>query len=167
MPNQLCPMCRTKNLTLTEAVIEIPVFGKVFLFSMNCSKCHYSKSDVESEKRHAPCKYSFEVQGKDDLNVRVVRSSEAKIKIPRVGELEPGINAEGFISNVEGVINRFKKQVELLRDQAEDDAQKKKAKKLVKKLQRVLWGDEKLKIVVEDPSGNSVIVSEKAVRSKL
>ena len=30
-----------------------------------------------------------------------------------------------------------------------------------------MWGKEKLKIIVEDPSGNSAIISEKAVKSKL
>ncbi len=167
MAGQMCPMCKTKNLTLTEGSADIPVFGKIFLFSMRCSNCNYFKSDVESETKHSPVKYTFEVAGKDDLNVRVVRSSEGTIKIPHVGTLEPGINAEGFISNVEGVIMRFKKQVEVLRDEAEDDEQKKKAKNMIKKLQKVLWGDEKLKIIIEDPSGNSAIVSDKAVRSKL
>ena len=38
---------------------------------------------------------------------------------------------------------------------------------MVKKLQNVLWGEEKLKITIEDPSGNSAIISEKAKRTKL
>jgi zinc finger protein len=101
------------------------------------------------------------------LSVRVVRSSEGIIKIPHVGSLEPGPNAEGFVTNVEGVIEKFKKMIETLRDTAEDDEDKKKAKNLLKKLQNVLWGSEKLKIVIEDPTGNSAIVSDKAVRQKL
>ena len=107
------------------------------------------------------------LSGKDDLNVRVVRSSEGSIKIAHVGSLEPGVNAEGFVSNIEGVIMRFKKQIETLRDSAEEDEDRKKAKNLLKKLQNVLWGSEKLKIVLEDPSGNCAIVSDKAVRQKL
>jgi len=99
--------------------------------------------------------------------VRVIRSSHGVVKIPRVGSIEPGPNAEGFITNIEGLIMRFKKQVEHLRDSAEDTAEKKKAKNLLKKLQKVLWGEEKLKVIIEDPSGNSAIVSEKAKRSKL
>jgi zinc finger protein len=84
-----------------------------------------------------------------------------------VGSLEPGPNAEGFITNIEGLVQKFKHQIEVLRDTAEDDEDKKKAKNLLKKLQNVLWGSEKLKIIIEDPSGNSAIVSEKAVRQKL
>ena len=76
---------------------------------MHCGACHYHKADVEAAEHKEPAKYAFEVSGKDDLSVRVVRSSEGSIKIPHVGSLEPGPNAEGFITNIEGVIERFKK----------------------------------------------------------
>lgn len=167
LAGQVCPMCRTKNLTLTESESEVPYFGKIFIFGMHCSSCHYHKSDVEAAEKKEPCRFTFEVNGKDDLNVRVIRSSEGTIKIPHVGSIEPGSNAEGFISNIEGVIEKFKKMIESLRDTAEDDEDKKKAKNLLKKIQKVLWGDETLKVIIEDPSGNSAIVSEKAVRQKL
>ena len=163
---QPCPMCQTKNLTLTESTSEVPFFGKLFLFGMHCSHCHYHKSDVEAAERKEPAKYTFEVQGKEDLNVRVVRSSEGIVKIPYVGTLEPGVNAEGFITNIEGLLTRFKKQIETLRDTAEEEDDKNAAKNLLKKLQNVLWGTEKLKIIIEDLTGNSAIVSERAVRSK-
>lgn len=164
---QLCPMCGTNNLTLYQSESEVPFFGKLLVFGMRCEKCKYAKSDVEALEKKEPCKYTFEVNGKDDLNVRIVRSSEGLIKIPHVGSLEPGVDAEGFVSNVEGLIMKFKKQIEYLRDSADDDADKKKAKNMLKKLQKVLWGEEKLKIIVEDPSGNSAIISDRAKRQKL
>lgn len=167
LAGQECPMCSKKSLTLTETTSEVPYFGKLFIFSMHCSNCHYYKSDVEAAETKEPAKYTFEVQGKDDLSVRVVRSSEGLIKIPHVGSLEPGVNAEGFVTNIEGLIMRFKKQIETLRDTAEEEDEKKAAKNMLKKLQNVLWGSEKLKIIIEDPSGNSAIVSERAVKSKL
>ena len=167
LAGQPCPMCNTKNLTLAEAQSEIPFFGKIFVFSMHCSNCHYHKADVEAAEQKEPCKFSFEVDGKDDLSVRVVRSSEGIIKIPHVGSMEPGVNAEGFVSNIEGVILKFKKQIELLRDSAEEEEDRKKAKNMLKKLQNVLWGSEKLKMSIEDPTGNSAIISDKAVRSKI
>ncbi|MEM3154084.1 MAG: ZPR1 zinc finger domain-containing protein [Candidatus Woesearchaeota archaeon] len=167
LSGQQCPMCGKKELTLTEAQSEVPFFGRIFMFSMHCSACHYHKADVEAAEQREPARYTFEITGKDDLNVRVIRSSEGTIKIPHVGSLEPGPNAEGFVSNVEGVLQKFKHQIEVLRDTAEDDDDRKKAKNLLKKLQNVLWGSEKLKIIIEDPSGNSAIVSEKAVRQKL
>ena len=38
---------------------------------------------------------------------------------------------------------------------------------MLKKLWKVECGDEKLKIIIEDPSGNSAIISEKAKVEKL
>ena len=72
----------------------------------------------------------------------------------------------GFVSNIEGILNRVKYQVENARDTAEDDEDKKKAKNLLKKLLRIMWGQEKQKIIIEDPSGNSAIISDKAIKSR-
>ena len=167
LKGQQCMMCGKKSLSLTESQSEVPLFGKIFLFSMHCDSCHYHKADVEAAEKKEPARYTFEINGKDDLSVRVIRSSEGIIKIPHVGSMEPGPHAEGFITNIEGVIEKFKKQIETLRDTAEEDEDRKKAKNMLKKLQNVLWGSEKLKIIIEDPSGNSAIVSDRAKREKL
>jgi len=167
LAGQLCPMCGKKTLTLTESNIEVPFFGNTFVFTMNCVTCKYRKSDIEAEQQKEPCKYTFEVNGKEDLNVRVVKSAEATVKIPHVGSMEPGPASEGFITNVEGIIVKFKEQIEHLKNDEEDEDARKKAKNLLKKIQKVLWGDEKLKIIIEDPTGNSAIISDKAERKKI
>lgn len=166
LEKQPCPVCRKNTLTLSQEETDIPYFGKTFIFSMSCSNCDYHKSDVEAAEQKEPVRITFTVENKKDLNVRVVRSSEASVRIPHVGDMTPGPAAEGFVSNVEGLIERFKKQIETLRDSAEEDEDKHKAKNLLKKLQRVIWGDEQLKIIIEDPSGNSAIISDKAVVEK-
>jgi zinc finger protein len=81
--------------------------------------------------------------------------------------IEPGATSEGYITNVEGLLNRVKHQIEVMRDSEEDEDLKKKAKNMIKKLTRAMWGQDTLKIIIEDPSGNSAIVSEKAVKAKL
>ncbi|MBW3019407.1 ZPR1 zinc finger domain-containing protein [Candidatus Woesearchaeota archaeon] len=167
LKGQQCPMCGKKTLTLTEADSEVPYFGKIFLFSMKCSSCHYYKADVEAATQQEPCKCTLDVTDKKDLNARVIRSAEGTVKIPHIGTMEPGPAANGFITNVEGVLQRFKEQIESLRDNAEDDGDRKKAKNMLKKLQKVMWGSEKIKIVIEDPTGNSAIISDKAKREKV
>ncbi|MBW2971482.1 ZPR1 zinc finger domain-containing protein [Candidatus Woesearchaeota archaeon] len=167
LSGEMCPFCHTANLTLTEGEVEVPYFGKVFLFSMTCSNCKYHKSDVECAEQKPPAKYSLDVDNEEDMKIRVVRSSEGTIRIPRIGDIEPGPAANGFISNVEGVLQRFKDQVEHLRDEEEDEEIKKKCRNMLKKISRAMWGQEKIKIVIEDPTGNSAIVSDKAVKSKL
>ena len=167
MPGQPCAFCHQKTLTLTEQEAEVPYFGKLFVFSMNCESCKYHKADVESAEKKEGCKYVFVVSGKKDMQIRVIRSSEATVKFERIGSMAPGPAAEGFVTNIEGLIQKIKQQIEKIRDLEEDEEAKKKAKNLVKKLQKVLWGEEKLKITIEDPSGNSAIISEKAKRTKL
>ncbi|MEK6955200.1 MAG: ZPR1 zinc finger domain-containing protein [Nanoarchaeota archaeon] len=163
-----CPMCSNKTLTLYETEQDIPYFGKVFLFGMNCSSCGYKQSDVESESMKDPSKYEFTVENSKDLSVRIVKSSEATIKIPQLKmSVEPGVASEGYVSNIEGILQRFKKILELERDAADEDDIRKKAKNLLKKLWKVECGDEPLKIIIEDPTGNSAIISDKAVITKL
>lgn len=163
----VCPLCYQKTLTLMERETEVPYFGKVFLFSLTCSNCKYHKSDVESVEQKEPCKFTFEISSEEDMKVRVVKSSEATVKMPYITEITPGPASQGYVTNIEGLLNRVKYQIETLRDTAEDDEDRKKAKNLLKKLLDITWGKEKQKIIIEDPSGNSAIISDKAEKSAL
>ncbi len=161
LKNQTCPMCGKKNLTLTEIKREIPYFGNVYIYSMTCSNCKFHKSDVEVEKKNLPLKFSIEVSGEDDMKIRVVKSSQATIKIPRVVEITPGPASNGYITNIEGLLTRVKDMFEGQKEIEEDKNKKKEYMKLIKKLNRVMWGKDKLKIIIEDPTGNSAIISDK------
>ena len=164
---QPCPLCREKTLELTEEDVEVPYFGRVSLFSMTCSNCKYHKADIESAEKKEPSKYTFEISSEKDMKVRVVKSSEATVKVPHITTITPGPAAQGYVTNIEGILNRIKYQIETARDTAEDDEDKQKAKNFPKKLTKIMWGQEKQKIIIEDPSGNSAIISDKAEKSSL
>ena len=122
---QVCPLCHEKSLILTERDTEVPYFGKVYMFSMTCSSCKYHKADIEATERKDPSKYEFDISGEEDMKVRVVKSSEATVKLPRIASITPGPAAQGYVTNVEGILNRVKYQVEVARDNEEDEAEKK------------------------------------------
>ena len=164
---QQCPLCHEKTLILTERETEVPYFGKVYLFSMTCSNCKYHKADVEALEQKEPVKYEFEISSEEDMKVRVVKSAEATVKLPHIATISPGPAAQGYVTNIEGIINRVKYQVESAKEMEEDEEEKKKAKNMLKKITRITWGQEKQRIVIEDPSGNSAIISDKAVKSSL
>tara|TARA_Y100000310_G_C20378319_1_gene666839 strand:- start:91 stop:606 length:516 start_codon:yes stop_codon:yes gene_type:complete len=165
---QECPVCKEKALTLTEQNYDIPHFGKCFLMVMNCEKCKYHTSDIDSEEKKPPIKITFELEKKEDLSVRVIKSSQATVKVPQMRmTMESGPASIGFLTNIEGLLRRFKKIIEDQRDSADDPSIRKKAKNLLKKLWKVECGDLKLKIIIEDPSGNSTILSDKATSKKL
>lgn len=165
--HEMCPLCREKTLILTERETEVPYFGKVYLFSMTCDNCKYHKSDVESIEQKEPVKYEFEISSEADMKVRVVKSSEATVKLPHLATISPGPASQGFVTNIEGVLNRVKYQVESAKEAEEDEEDRKKAKNILKKILNITWGREKQKLIIEDPSGNSAIISDKAVKSPL
>lgn len=167
LDNQPCPLCHQKTLTLTDEETEIPYFGKASVFSMTCANCKYHKADIEAMEKKEPVKYTFEIASEKDMNVRVVKSSEATVKIPHITTIIPGAASQGFVTNIEGIFRRVKYQTEVLKDTAEDKTDRKKAKNLLKKINKIMWGQEKCKMIIEDPSGNSAIISDKAEKSLL
>ena len=168
LTGQQCAFCGENKLSLREEEVEIPFFGRVFVLSMDCTGCGYLKADVEPAEQKEPCKYTLEVTSDADLNIKIIKSAEATVKIPRVITIESGPASEGYITNVEGLLEKVKSMIQSAADAEEDDpAAKTKAKNLIKKLNKVLVGREPLKIIIEDHSGHSAIISDKAQRSKL
>jgi len=168
LKSQQCPICGKHKLILREEEVDIPYFGKAFVFSMCCEDCGFSKADVEAVEDREGVKITFETSSEKDMKVRVVKSSNALVKVPTLRmSMEPGEGSDGFISNIEGLIGKFEKVIEEQRDNSEDQDVKKKAKNLLKKIWKVKLGEIPLKIIIEDPSGNSAIISEKAEVSKL
>lgn len=168
LENQICPACYKNTLTLIEDIVEVPYFGKLYLFSMKCSSCSYNVSDVEAEEKKEPSRYTIEINSEKDMNIRVVKSSTATVKIPALKvKITPGPASIGYISNIEGLLERIKKILEGQRDFAEENSAKKTAKNLLKKLWKIKLGDIPIKIIIEDPSGNSAIISDKAKIEKL
>lgn len=162
-------------MTLREDDVDVPYFGRVFVFSMECEGCGYRKGDVEPAEKKEPCRYTIEVSSEEDMNIRVVKSGEATVKIPHIITMEPGPASEGYVTNIEGLLEKVKKIIESSVDSGDededeedvDDAAKKKAKTMIKKLNNVLLGRESLKIIIEDETGHSAIISDKAQKTKL
>lgn len=168
LKNQPCPVCGKEELVLKEENVDIPYFGKAAIFSMHCENCHFSKSDIEAIEEKTPVKITFEITSKEDMNIRVVKSSNALVKIPQLRmSMEPGESSNGFISNMEGLLNKFEKVLEGERDSSEEKSSRKKAKNLLKKIWKVKLGEISLKIIIKDKSGNSAIISDKSKVEKL
>ena len=156
-----------KKLTLLEEEIDVPHFGLTYIFTMTCEHCGYKKSDIESAEQKPPCTYTIEVADEKDLNTRLIKSSEATVKIQRIMTIESGPESEGYVTNVEGLLTRVKKVLESSYEAEEEDTSKNKLKNMIKKLNKVLACHESIKIVIEDRTGNSAILSDKAVKSGL
>jgi zinc finger protein len=168
LEGEMCPFCHEKKLVLMDMKKEIPFFGIAYIFSMDCSGCGYHKADIEADSVKEPCKYTLEISSEEDMKIRVVKSSFANVKLPHIGDILSGPSSNGYVTNIEGILNRMIKQLEIIRDnQEEEEESRKKAKNMIKKLHRVIWGQEKQKIIIEDFTGNSAIISDKVIKEKM
>ena len=168
LTKQPCPFCNKKTLTLIEDEKDIPYFGKAYLFSMKCSSCKYEKADVEAAEQKQPSKCIMIIDNQKDMKIRIVKSSTASVKLPQLRlSVTPGPASIGYVSNIEGILTRFEDVIKQERDSADDPETKKKCKNLLKKIWKIKLGDIKTKLIIEDPSGNSAIVSNKAKIEKL
>src|SRR3989338_430892 len=107
------------------------------------------------EKQHCPL-----------CNTKNLIIAETDYDIPSFGKcflmsMSPGPSSIGFNSIVDCVLRRFKSIIEQERDNTEDDSAKKTAKNLLKKFWKIELGELPVKIIIEDPSGNSTIISDK------
>jgi len=155
---EMCPFCRTKNLTLIEEEKEVPSFGKVYVLTMKCSDCDCDKKDIMFEEEQKPCKLMFVINSEKDLKVKIIYSAEATIKLPQL-RLNIPANS-GCICNIGDILDQFEKQLEEERDATEDQSDKKSFRNSLKKLRKIKFGDISTKLVIEDPSGNSVILDK-------
>ncbi len=166
--NEQCPMCAKKTAVFTEYETPDPYAGTIFIFSLSCKSCGYKKSDLELENSSGPAEYTLKVETIEDLNIRVIKSGDCEIIIPKLGvSVDSTLEGEHFVSNVEGVLQRFRKQLEFLKEGEEEKEVRKRIKNLLKKFDKVLRGEEPITIKIKDLSGNSAIISEKATVKKL
>ncbi len=168
LKNQPCMLCRKPAMNLSEQEMDVPYFGKVFIFSMVCSECEFKKIDIECAEEKEPCKYTVEINSLEDLKIRVVKSSDAVVEWPDFKtKIEPGINAEGYVSNVERLLDDLYKVLEMQREGEEDKPRKKKLWNIMNDVLGVKEGKKTAILIISDPTGNSAIISEKAKKEPL
>ena len=162
--NQQCPVCFKEAATFSEYEIEDPLAGPIAIFAIKCNECGFKNSDLEFLEEGTPAEYSIDIESKEDLDIRVIKSGACEIKIPSFRiSVDSTMNSEGFISNIEGVLDRFRKQIEFLKEDSDlDKTQRKKLKNILKGLDEVFRGEKKITLKLVDESGNSMILSDKA-----
>ncbi|HIQ39411.1 MAG TPA: ZPR1 zinc finger domain-containing protein [Methanothermococcus okinawensis] len=163
-----CPICGGKNtFKIFSNQLDIPYFGKVMETTMICDRCKYRKSDIIPLEVKEPKRYILRVSGEEDLNKRVVRSSTGYIKIPEWGfEVRPGPASEGYISNVEGVLNRLEDSLKMLLKWV-DGEEKRKGEEILKRIEDVKKGKENITLIIEDPLGHSAIIGDSVKEERL
>ncbi len=166
-----CPVCGGKGtLKALQYVHEIPYFGKVMESTIICERCGYRNADVMLLEDRPPKLYTVKVEEEKDLFTRVVRSKSGTIELEEIGvKIEPGPAAEGFVTNVEGVLERVRETLIMakhFRKQEGDEEAVKKADEILEYIEEVKAGKKPLTVRIMDPLGNSALIGEK-VKSRL
>ena len=76
---------------------------------------------------------------------------------------DPGTACEGFVTNVEGVLERVLSVIDGVLFWAEDE-ERVRAECLKAEIADAKAGDFPITLVIEDPTGNSAIVSDRAIQ---
>ncbi|MBU7045302.1 MAG: ZPR1 zinc finger domain-containing protein [Theionarchaea archaeon] len=159
-----CPQCGHR-LELLMQTYNIPYFGMVLQSTFICH-CGYKFVDIYPFEVKEPTRYIVHISNAD-LNSRVVKSSTCIIEVPELGiRVDPGPASEGVVTNIEGILRRIEDVLKTAIRWGNPD-QKRKGKRILKKLRKVFEGKESVTLILEDPRGFSCIVSENVKREPL
>jgi zinc finger protein len=161
-----CPVCG-REIKILSSVYEVPYFGKVLLTSISC-ECGYKHSDSIITEIKEPRRYKIKIDG-SNLFTKVIRSSSGTIRIPELGvDIEPGPASQAFITNLEGILSRVEGIVRIAREWNSDDAEKvERCDLILNRIEKTLNGESELTLILEDPFGNSAIVSDDVFIEKM
>ncbi len=162
-----CPACG-EGIEIVHHRLEVPHFSDILLVSIACGECGYRHIDTIILGEGDPVMWVVPVEGPEDLAIRVVRSTNGTIEIPELGlKVEPGTACEGFVTNIEGVLNRFEQAVAGILMNPETEDERKQAESVLRKITDAKEGAVPFTLILTDPSGNSALVSEKARKTLL
>ena len=155
-----CPLCNRELITKWHPN-NIPFFGEIMNITSQCD-CGFRYSDTLILSQRDPVRYELKVRSEDDINARVVRSTSGTIRIPELGvDIEPGPASEAFVSNIEGVLDRVKDILGTI-VRWNEEGKTERALELLDTIDKIMEGEYEVTVVIEDPMGNSAIISDNA-----
>lgn len=162
-----CPLCHD-DLAINWQKDNIPYFGEIMYISAKC-QCSFRFADTLSLSSKEPIRYEISVETQEDLDVRIIRSTSGTIHIPEMGiTIEPGMASESYITNIEGVLHRIRSVLMTASRWVQEEEDKfSRSQELLCMLEEVIACKKKITVIIEDPFGNSAIISKKATTTKL
>lgn len=136
---------------------ELPHFGRAVIMTSKCRSCGYTHTDVIELEDRGHKTDRLDVDAPEKLNYVVVRASSGRLEIPESGlELHPGPFSNGFITTVEGVLDRFEDALRKVIPETEEA--RKRKEELLEWIKRAKDGKERFTLILEDPRGVSGII---------
>jgi len=152
-----CTSCGMED-SLTISTYTITEFFKEGMLEVVylCESCGWRGCDVYPMNEGRAERLEFRVEKEADLNVHVARSSTSVVRIPELGvEIKPGSSPEGYITTVEGILDRIEAAVKV----------KARSGTVARVVRQMREGKKPFTLVIEDSAGNSRIASRKVKKT--
>ena len=182
-----CPICSIEGeVKMIAHIDEIPYFGEHTQVTVLCNSCGWRQTDFIPAEGKKSGAWKLIIDNPEKLLARVVRSSSCTVKIEELDlVVNPGGNSTGYVSNVEGVMNRFVDVINMVLRDVQNEALQHAAEGIdegieepmqaIGKLETMLNTIESLKeddsepITLEllDPNGHSMIIHEDSMEREL
>ncbi len=166
----MCPICGKDDVVVSKREHKGGDLEGVTEIFNHCRSCSYRASDVFPSAGGEPKRYTFRVRSNKDLDVRVVKSSTATVHIPELGvDIEPGPASKGYITNVEGVLERVKEAIHMARSWETTDEGRARCDEKLATIDALIDGSSftPFRLILEDIFGNCLIISKKAKAATL
>ncbi|XP_062995147.1 zinc finger protein ZPR1 [Elgaria multicarinata webbii] len=156
-----CPECNAPASTNMK-VVQIPHFKEVIIMATNCDACGHRTNEVKSGGAIEPLgtKITLRVTDPSDMTRDVLKSETCRVEIPEL-EFELGMGAlGGKFTTLEGLLKDIQSLVARNPFTLGDSSTPDRAGKLHafgRKLQRIMDGQLRVHLVLDDPAGNSYL----------
>lgn len=153
----LCINCLEQGVT-TILITKIRFFRDIMVSRFDCSNCGYTEKSVQfggERLTDQGVHYELHVSTPEDLNRRIVKSSECTIFVQPINLEIPGPTHGNSISTIEGILGQCF-------DDLQNVKQTPKIVEFLSELEKCRSGLVQFDFILDDPSGNSFIESPNA-----
>ena len=154
-----CSNCDSEGLVTNDTEYNVDNFGSVLLNVTSCPHCGYKHTDVLPLTNREAVSLRVHVNSLEDLDIKVIKSGTATIAIPEFkATITPGPYSEGYITNVEGVLEKIEDALTFMLSSA-DGERLRKGERMLKKIRNAREKKPGFTLTIEDPLGNSGLVA--------
>ena len=160
-----CVICGFDGgLSMLAHTEEIAYFGEHTQVTLTCLGCGWRQTDFIPAEAREGSSHTYRIDSTDDLQVRVIRGSACTVRLLELDlEVRPGSHSTGYVSNIEGVLNRFQDVVDMVGRQAAiegDDGAITELEQLTQAMLEIRQGQREATLQLLDPHGHSMILTD-------
>ena len=160
-----CVICGFDGgLSMLAHTEEIAYFGEHTQVTLTCPDCGWRQTDFIPAEAREGSAHTYRIDSIDDLQVRVIRGSACTVRLLELDlEVRPGSHSTGYVSNIEGVLNRFQDVVDMVARQAaieDDDGAITELEQLTQAMLEIRAGQREATLELLDPHGHSMILTD-------